>query len=62
MKEVATDPQAVRHLDALANEVQGKPLDTVTLLRAAMSYGKGYDDAMMKQFLRDWIAEENGCP
>lgn len=58
MKQVATDHQAVKQLDALAREVQGKPLDTFTLLRLAMIYHIGYDDAMMKQFLRKWIAEE----
>jgi beta-lactamase regulating signal transducer with metallopeptidase domain/uncharacterized GH25 family protein len=58
MKQVATNPQAVQQLDVLAKEVQGKPLDTFTLLRLAMKYHVGYDDAMMKQFLREWIAEE----
>ena len=33
MKQVATDPNAVQHLDRLSQEVQGKPLDTLTLLR-----------------------------
>lgn len=60
MKQVATDPQVVQRLDALAKEVQGKPLDTVILLNATMSYMPGYDDAMMKRFIRGWIADENG--
>ena len=59
MKQDATDPEVVRRLDALASEVQGKPLDTLTLIRAAMLSNKHYDDVMMKHFLREWIAEES---
>jgi beta-lactamase regulating signal transducer with metallopeptidase domain len=57
MKQVATDPAAFSHLDRLSQEVQGKRLDTLMLLRAASMYHRGYDDAMMKQMLRQWIAE-----
>ncbi len=49
---------AVKHLDVLAKDVQGKPLDTFLLLRLAMIHHVGYDDAMLKQFLREWIAKE----
>ncbi len=62
MKQVATDPRAVRRLDALAKEVQGKPLDTVTLLRAVMSYSVVHDDTLTKRFLLRCIAEESGPP
>jgi len=58
MKQLATDPKAMKQLDAIAKEVQGKPLDTSTLLRLAMRYHAGYDDAMMKQLLREWFAKE----
>jgi uncharacterized GH25 family protein len=59
MKQVAMDQEAVKHLDAIARDVQAKPLDTLSLLRMARHYRAGYDDAMMRQFLRERIAEEN---
>ncbi len=59
MKQVATDPQAVQHLDALAREVQKKPLDTLALVDMAARYDAGCDDAMMKQLLRERMAVEN---
>jgi beta-lactamase regulating signal transducer with metallopeptidase domain/uncharacterized GH25 family protein len=58
MLRLVTDPTFSGRMDALAKEVQGKPLDTFTLIRCAMLGHHCYDDAMMRQFLREWFAEE----
>ena len=58
----ARDRSRVRErMDALATEIQGKPLDTLVLIRCAMLGHSGYDDAMMKQFLRDG-SPRRSCP
>lgn len=58
MKQLATDPAAVRQLDGLAQQVQGKPLDTISLVHMAMRDHAGYDEAMMTWMLREWVGME----
>jgi beta-lactamase regulating signal transducer with metallopeptidase domain/protocatechuate 3,4-dioxygenase beta subunit len=58
LRQVVTDQETVAWLDGLSRETCGRPIETRLLLRAAMLAHNGYDGMMMKQFLREWAAEE----
>ena len=50
-RQRATDPGFVGRIDRLANEVLGKPADTLTLIHEARVYHVGNDDAELKASL-----------
>lgn len=48
---LVADPDFTRRVDEAARAVLGRPADTLTLLRRAVSYHVGYDVEAMKHFL-----------
>jgi protocatechuate 3,4-dioxygenase beta subunit len=58
IRPVALDPAFVQRMDGLARDVLGKSLDTIMLLRCAIAYQPGFDDAIMKSLLKQWLAND----
>jgi hypothetical protein len=58
IRPVALDPAFVQRMDGLARDVLDKPLDTIMLLRCAIAYRPGFDDAIMKSLLKQWLADD----
>jgi beta-lactamase regulating signal transducer with metallopeptidase domain/protocatechuate 3,4-dioxygenase beta subunit len=56
VRQLATDPEFTRRVDAVSQAVLGKPADTVTLIGRALSYHVGVDDAAMMANLREEVA------
>ena len=61
VRQLATDPEFVWHMDELTREVLHRPLDTIMLLRCAIEYRVGHEDSFMKQPLRDWADSDRAA-